>query len=85
MKKQIDVRLEIINILREWDCQDDTDDKLSYRDLAIKIEDIYLLYAQQVGEDVRQRCYDNAEIDNISYYDYYVNEDSILNTEIILP
>lgn len=45
-------------------------------------------YAQQVAEDVRQRCYDNADITD--YYDGYefqrvVSEKSILNTEIILP
>lgn len=51
-------------------------------------EEVAKIYAQQVGEDVRQRCYDNADV--TWEYDGYedqpvVNEKSILNTEIILP
>lgn len=45
-------------------------------------------YASQCCEDLRQRCYENAEA-NIEYdYQYpfaEINKGSILNTEIILP
>lgn len=45
-------------------------------------------YAQQVAEDVRRRCAENATIDYAGYeepYSPYVDQNSILNTEIILP
>ena len=38
MKTQSEVRTEITNLIREWD------HRLSPRDLAIKIEDVYLKY-----------------------------------------
>lgn len=42
MKTQSDITTEITNLIREWDYQGMY--KLSHRDLAIKIEDIYLKY-----------------------------------------
>lgn len=85
---QVNIRTEIINLIRDWDNQDDTPDKLSHRDLAIKIEDIYLKYTRYLLEDIRQRCADNSYIEEV--YDGYefqkqISESSILNTEIILP
>lgn len=45
-------------------------------------------YAQQVAEDVRRRCYENAEVDyrgQETQYPIEVVESSIMDTEIILP
>jgi len=47
------------------------------------------IYAQQVGEDVRQRCADNAvifgELNRMQYKHIKVDRKSIMYTEIILP
>lgn len=49
-------------------------------------EEAAKLYAQQVAEDVRQRCCDNAEFYfNTEFGVYSIDLDSILDTEIILP
>jgi len=42
-------------------------------------------YAQQVAEDVRQRCFLNADITHNGGGVYMVDSESILHTEIILP
>lgn len=46
MKTQSEVRAQVIDLIRLWDWEDDTPDKLSHRDLAIKIEDIYVQFVK---------------------------------------
>jgi len=50
------------------------------------IDEAANLYAQQVGEDVRQRCLENAApYYNEEFETFSIDKNSILNIEIILP
>lgn len=63
--------------------------KQGYNDKPIGFDEhVAKLYAQQVAEDVRQRCSDNAELVPEGHFNGFggtVDKETILNTEIILP
>lgn len=53
------------------------------------IDEVSKMYAQQVAEDVRNRCARNAKIvktgNSGSWFDGSIDKRAILNTEIVLP
>ncbi len=86
MKTFGDIKHELANELGfpDWHELQEQYPKAIYR----YYEQAAKLYAQQVAEDVRQRCFENAEIKENWYGGdpvAWVDSESILNTEIILP
>ena len=61
--------------------------KTGHFDLGLITELAAIRYAKQCCEDLRKRCFENAEIDYCSLPDMepFISESSILETKIILP
>ena len=56
-----------------------------YYEIEQKCREISERYALQVGEDMRQKCADNAEANYRFEAQLILAIDSIMNTEVILP
>lgn len=81
MKTQSDIRTEVTNLIREWDYQDDTYDKLSHIDLAVKIEDVYLKYTTYCCEKTLEYASDNIN-GHQNWRDY---KQDVLHSKIVFP